>query len=188
MEEKSYPLLEESLSILIKGCLTGDRSCQNRLYVRFSGKMMAVCLRYASIREDAEDCLQDGFIKVFTHIKEFKNEGSFEGWVRKIMVNTCLEKYRKVLYRCSPLSIDELSKISVSDEQILSKIAVKELIEMIQQLPQGCRMVFNLYVFEGLKHHEIAKKLGISEGTSKSNLFDARKILQKRIMDNLKIK
>lgn len=187
MIEKEIRLLENDLGILIKGCKTGDRRYQKILYDRFSGKMMTVCVRYAPTREDAEDCLQEGFVKVFNHISEFKSEGSFEGWLRRIMVNTCLEKYRKTAHPHLPPSMNELSNMSAPGEDILSRLAVKELINLIQELPYSCRMVFNLYVFEGLKHAEISKKLGISEGTSKSNLSDARRKLQKMIMNNQQI-
>lgn len=179
--------MEKQVGILIRGCRAGDRSCQNKLYAQYSGKMMSVCLRYVSNREEAEDILQEGFLKVFVHIHEFKNQGSFEGWMRKIMVNTALERYRKKPHLYPVIRLEDINEINIATEEILSRINVKELINMIQKLPPGYRMVFNLHVFEGLKHREIAQKLGISEGTSKSNLSDARTILQKRVINSLKI-
>lgn len=180
-------LLEEEEYILIRACVAGNRSCENKLYTKYAGKMMAVCLRYASCKEEAEDILQEGFIKVFTHIREFKKEGSFEGWVRKIMINTALEQYRRRSHLYPLVSLDEVTETSICKEEILSRITLKELIEMIQRLPPASRIVFNLYVFEGFKHREIAKRLGISEGTSKSNLSDARAMLQKKILNSRKI-
>ncbi|MGH2643340.1 MAG: RNA polymerase sigma factor [Chitinophagaceae bacterium] len=189
MSKSGLYLLNEQSSIMLKGCIAGDRSCQNKLYEEFSGKMFPVCLRYTGNREDAEDVLQEGFIKVFTHIREFKNEGSLEGWIRKIMVNTALEKYRKQSHLYPVKNMEETAEMNLfmESEDIISRLTTKELILMIQSLPPRYRMVFNLYVFEGMKHREIADELGISEGTSKSNLSDARAILQKKVTDSLKI-
>ena len=157
------------------------------LYESLASKMFVVCLRYARNREEAEEVLQEGFMKVFDHIHQYKFTGSFEGWVRKIMVNCALSKYRSKTYLHAVASIDAgNSNVEYADnEDILSKIGVKELIKMVQQLPPAYRMVFNLYVFEGMKHREIASQLNISEGTSKSNLSDARAILQKNVMHSL---
>jgi RNA polymerase sigma factor (sigma-70 family) len=167
---------------LIKGCLKADRNAQHNLYALLAKDMFIVCQRYSLNREDAEDSLQEGFIKVFDNIQQFRNEGPFQAWVRKIMVNCSLQKLRSrpILYAIPHINIDDVDfKI---DENITSMIEVKELVRMMQDLPPACKMVFNLYVFEGLKHKEIADLLGITNGTSKSNLFDARKILQKMII------
>lgn len=170
---------------LIKGCLKGDRSAQNELYNLYSAKMFAVCLRYSRTKEEAEDTFHDGFMKIYQNLSGYRNEGSFEGWMRKIMVNTAIEKYRKNSHLSVVLSLDSYNGNGLTEkyytEDIIANLEVEELMEMIQKLPPAYKMVFNLYVFEGLKHKEIAESLGISEGTSKSNLSDARKILQKTI-------
>ena len=176
------------LQQLIQECIEGDRQSQNRLYNCFAPKMFGVCLRYCRNREEAEEILQEGFMKVFEFIHQFKFQGSFEGWIRKIMVNCALQKYRSKPQLRVVSEIDNSTiEFSQGIEDILSRLGTKELLEMVQQLPPGYRMVFNLYVFEGMKHREIAKCLGISEGTSKSNLSDARQLLQKAIWNSLLI-
>ncbi len=178
----------ESEDILIKKCIEWDSSAQNRLYDKFASKMLAVCFRYSRNKEEAEDILHEGFMKVFENIHKFRNEGSLEGWIRKIMYHTAIQKFRSRKEVENTISIDHnhlnLSHHSSSD--ILSQIGVKELIKLIQNLPPKYQIVFNLYVFEGLKHREIAEKLGVTEGTSKSNLSDARAILQREINKTLK--
>jgi RNA polymerase sigma-70 factor (ECF subfamily) len=178
----------ESDDILIKKCIEWDSSAQNRLYDKFASKMLAVCFRYSRNKEEAEDILHEGFMKVFENIHKFRSEGSLEGWIRKIMYHTAIQKFRSRKEVENTISIDHnhlnLSHHSSSD--ILSQIGVKELIQLIQNLPPKYQIVFNLYVFEGLKHREIAEKLGVTEGTSKSNLSDARAILQREINKTLK--
>ena len=126
-------------------------------------------------------------MRVFEYIHQFRFNGSFEGWIRKIMVNSALQKFRKVSQMRAVTDIDSITYADMSCESIFGQIGQKELMGMVQQLPPAYRVVFNLYVFEGLKHREIATLLNISEGTSKSNLFDARLILQKAIISNLKV-
>jgi RNA polymerase sigma factor (sigma-70 family) len=149
--------------------------------------MFAVCFRYAKSREEAEDVLQEGFVKVFENIGKFRKEGSLEGWIRKIMYHTAIQKFRERKEVDNAISLDGTNLILTqqSSDDILSNIQVKELLKLIQELPTRYQLVFNLYVFEGLKHREIAEQLGISEGTSKSNLSDARSILQKKIQNTL---
>lgn len=144
---------------------------------------MGVCLRYARNREEAEEILQEGFLRVFTYIKTFKSNGSFEGWIRKIMVNAALFHYRNksILQPVIRMSANGYGDDVKDDTDISSCMDAKELLSLIQTLPAGYRMVFNLYVFEGYKHREIAEALGIAEGTSKSNLSDARMYLQKAL-------
>ena len=161
--------------------MNGHRQSQNRLYAILMPKMFGVCLRYSKSREEAEEILQEGFIRVFEFIHQYNFAGSFEGWVRKIMVNCALQKYRSKKQMHAVVSIDSTAVEPISNEEILSKIGTKELLKMVQQLSPAYRMVFNLYVFEGMKHREIAEHLGISEGTSKSNLSDARSFLQKAV-------
>ena len=148
---------------------------------------MGVCYRYARNREDAEDILQDAFIKIFKKINQFKGDGSFEGWARKIVVNTALEYFRtKTKWQNVPLNeFSEAFEIE-NDNDILSDLSFQEMLLLVQDLPPTYRLVFNLYAFEGLKHREIAQELGISEGTSKSNLYDARRILQRKLSGILK--
>jgi len=145
--------------------------------------MYGVCLRYARDSADAEDILQEGFVRVFTKIKQFEFKGSFEGWMRRIMVNTALEKFRKHdrLYPVEEISVYESTEWV---EETISSITADELMKMIQELPPRYRMVFNLYAIEGYSHLEIGAMMNISEGTSKSNLSRARMILQKRVTDN----
>lgn len=166
----------------IRKCIKGERKAQTELYRRFAPKMYGVCLRYSKDSSEAEDNLQEGFIRVFTKIDQFGFKGSFEGWVRRIMVNTALEKFRKKdqLYPVEDMVIYEDNSIS---EDTISGISADDLLKMIQKLPPRYRMVFNLYVIEGYSHQEIGVMMDISEGTSKSNLSRARVILQKRVIE-----
>lgn len=166
---------------LLEGCRRQERGPQTLLYNRYRQKMFLICLRYAASREEAEEILQEGFIKVFEFIHQYKHAGSFEGWMRKIMVNCALQRFRakKRMYAIS--EIDSRPADPFSAETASSHLGTKELLQMVQQLPPSYRLVFNLYVFEGMKHREIAAHLNISEGTSKSNLSAARGILQNRV-------
>jgi RNA polymerase sigma-70 factor (ECF subfamily) len=178
----------EEQNALIKKCIEWDRNAQHVLYKLFASKMFAVCMRYSASREEAEDTLQEGFMKVFEKIKSFRSEGSLEGWIKKIMVNAALQKFRSSKEEKLSVRISDYENHlpHYSDENILSRLGIQELMTMIQNLTPAYRMVFNLYVFEGMKHREIAEQLGISEGTSKSNLADARTILQKAVNNSLK--
>jgi RNA polymerase sigma-70 factor (ECF subfamily) len=149
--------------------------------------MMIVCLRYAKNLEEAEEILQDGFIRVFKFIGQFKNEGSFEGWIRKIMVNCALQKLRNQSYLRPLISLNTSLHDEGYEDPVLENINGKEMLLMVQALSPAYRMVFNLYHFEGYKHREIALMLGIEEGTSKSNLAQARKNLQTAVKKNLRI-
>jgi len=184
---KDSDITSTELQKLIAGCVACDRRCQRTVYELYAPSMMALCERYSKNQEEAEEVLQDGFILVFRFIHQFKNLGSFGGWIRKIIINCALKKYRRKYngFHFIPLS-DDLYRIP-AEHASSDPFSGKDLIRMIQQLPPACRMVFNLYVFEGLKHREIADMLGITEGTSKSNLFDARSILKKQILREMKI-
>lgn len=179
-ESEHLPL--DNLEQLIADCMTGRRHAQNRIYEIFAPKMLPVCLRYAYDREEAEEILQEGFIKMFTHILQFRREGSFEGWVRRIMVNAALQRYREKARMYPVVSLQEEITVKATGNETYANIGYKDLLELVQKLPPAYRLVFNLYVFEGMKHKEIAEALKISEGTSKSNLYDARLILQREIM------
>ncbi|HKB43361.1 MAG TPA: RNA polymerase sigma factor [Chitinophagaceae bacterium] len=175
----SNQLLADSHRLLIKGCIAGDRASQAKLYHAYAGKMMGVCVWYARNREEAEEILQDGFVRVFTYINKFNGKGSFDGWIRRVMVSAAYSKYRSKSARLRPvIELNAEFHDSFTDPVIISQYNEKELIKLVQTLSPAYRMVFNLYVFEGMKHREIAEALNISEGTSKSNLADARKILQ----------
>jgi RNA polymerase sigma factor (sigma-70 family) len=180
--------LADNIKNIIEGCIAGDRNYQSNLYKLFSPKMMIVCLRYAKNLEEAEEILQDGFIRVFKYIQQFKNEGSFEGWIRKIMVNSALQKLRSQssLRPMLVLYGDEVGN-EVFEEKIIDTITGKEMLLMVQALSPAYRLVFNLFHFEGYKHREIAAMLGIEEGTSKSNLAQAKRILQNAVKKNLSI-
>jgi RNA polymerase sigma-70 factor (ECF subfamily) len=164
-------------SDLIEGCMEGNRRMQEELYRRFSPRMFAVCLRYAGNAEEAEDILQEGFIKVFKKLDSFRREGSFEGWVRRIFVNTAIEHFRKKRY-LQPVTEKEENTIEGKYFSILDELAEKDILALVQELSPGYRTVFNMYVVEGYTHKEIGDMLGISEGTSKSQLSRAKVILQ----------
>ena len=150
---------------------------QHELYKRFAPKMYGVCLRYASNSEEAEDILQEGFIKVFNKIGSFRKEGSFEGWIRRIFVNTAIEQFRKKVYLQPITEMDE-DTLEGKYLSVLDRLSEKDIIQLVQQLSPGYRTVFNMYVVEGYTHKQIAEMLGISEGTSKSQLSRAKTILQ----------
>ncbi|HEY4151675.1 MAG TPA: sigma-70 family RNA polymerase sigma factor [Chitinophagaceae bacterium] len=173
-----------SESDLINGCLAGDRRMQELLYQRFSPKMYAVCLRYASNADDAQDLLQEGFIKVFRNLDKFRKEGSFEGWIRRVFVNTAIEQYRK---KVNLNSIGDREEQTIADNSwnVLDQLGEKDIIGLVQELAPGYRAVFNMYVIEGYSHKDIGEMLGISEGTSKSQLARARVILQKKVEEFL---
>jgi RNA polymerase sigma factor (sigma-70 family) len=162
---------------LLEGCRRGDRKMQHELYNRFAPKMYGVCLRYASNAEEAEDILQEGFIKIFNKINSYRGEGSFEGWIRRIFVNTAIEHFRKKIY-LQPISETEENTVEGKYLSVLDSLAEKDIIQLVQQLSPGYRTVFNMYVVEGYTHKQIAEMLGISEGTSKSQLSRAKLILQ----------
>ena len=164
-------------SDLIEGCISGDRKMQYELYQRFAPKMYGVCLRYAGNVEEAEDILQEGFIKIFNKMSSFRGEGSFEGWIRRIFVNTAIEHFRRKTY-LQPITEIEENTVEGKYLSVLDNLAEKDIIQLIQQLSPGYRTVFNMYVVEGYTHKQVAEALGISEGTSKSQLSRAKLILQ----------
>jgi RNA polymerase sigma-70 factor (ECF subfamily) len=179
--------MHEELNQLIQECCRGNRQSQSRLYSYLSPKMFVVCQRYSKSREEAEETLHEGFVKMFEHLHQYKFAGAFEGWVRKIMVNCALQKFRKKTHLHAVVNIEENASQYSDNENISAQLSAKELMQLVQKLPPAYQMVFNLYVFEGMKHREIAELLGISEGTSKSNLSDARTILQKAVIKNSQI-
>jgi RNA polymerase sigma-70 factor (ECF subfamily) len=157
--------------------LRGSAQCQRELYERFAGKMFAVCLRYARTREDAADILQDGFMKVFAKLGQFQFQGSFEGWVRRVMVNTALRAYQKQRYDFELTGFERLPETPV-DPDAVAILSEAELLNLVRNLPDGYRAVFNLVAIEGYSHAEAADLLGIQESTSRSQLTKARRYLE----------
>jgi len=174
---------------LIRGCLRGKAQCQRDLYERFAGKMYAVCLRYARSREDAADILQEGFIKVFSKLEQFQFNGSFEGWIRKVMVNTALRAYQKQRFEFEQSGYERLPELPV-DPDAMAMLSETELLNLVRQLPDGYRAVFNLVAIEGYSHAEAATMLGIQESTSRSQLTKARRHLEVEVvkLDRILIK
>ena len=173
---------------LIRACIKEDAASQKEVFIRFSSRMLGVCNRYARNSADAEDILQDAFIKVFDKIHQFKFEGSFEGWIRKIVVNTALKKYSVRRYEKEVTGYDIKDRDeSAMEASAYSHLNQKELMQLINNLPDGYRIIFNLYVVEGYQHNEIAEMLGIQAGTSRSQLVKARGMLQKQIIELQKI-
>lgn len=166
---------------LVKGCLDGDTVAQREMYKRYAAKMLGVCRRYVKSIEEAEDILQEGFITVFSKLHQFKMQGSLEGWIRRIMVSRAIEHYRKAARFVPVLDIEGKENMLISPDDVLSSISADELLLMISELPDTHRMVFNLYIFEDMDHKDIAQKLNIPVGTSKSTLFYARMMLRNKI-------
>lgn len=180
--------MAELFSDIINRCKQGDRKAQEAVYNLLSAKMFAVCMRYCQSRAEAEDVLHDGFVTIFTKIKQFNHTGSFEGWARRIFVNHALERCRSdnrlpVIENIEAVEyqLAEEEMADVADEWAAYQLSEADLLNLINQLPQQYRMVFNMYVMEGLSHREISDKLDVSEGTSRSNLQRARSILQKQV-------
>lgn len=167
---------------LIERCARADRHAQKELYDLFSGRMYVICLRYTKSQPDAEDVLQEAFIKVFKNIGSFRGESRLEYWVKRVVINTALNHQRNKLYQYPMYDIEDI-KQGYNYENILSEFQLEDLLKMIRSLPDGCQTVFNLYAIEGYNHKEIASMLGISEGTSKSQFSRARKLLQEKILE-----
>ena len=174
-------------SSIIKGCIAGERVSQERLFNFYSSKMLGVCMWYARNKEEAEEILLDGFLRVFTYIKNYSGRGSFEGWMRQIMVNAALLKYRSKTKLNLFVEFDLERHDRADHYSIAEKVEADDLMRMVQTLSPACRLVFNLYVLEGYKHREIAELLDISENTSKSNLFDARTKLRNMLLSKKRL-
>ena len=174
---------------LILGCKRKDPVAQRQVYTIYSGRMFGICVRYAKNYADAEDIMQESFMKIFDKIHQFKNEGSFEGWIKRIVINTALKKYTLLRYekeRNHP-DLTLLEQNHHIDPSAYSSLTEKDLLKLIHELPDGYRLIFNLNVIEGFKHDEIATMLGIQAVTSRTQLAKARNMLQKRIMELQKI-
>jgi RNA polymerase sigma-70 factor (ECF subfamily) len=167
---------------LVKRCKAGERKAQEMLYKRFASKMLGVCCRYANDKMEAEDMLQNGFIRVFQKIGDFRGEGSFEGWVRRIMVHASIEYYRRNNKMMQLVDLDEAESEMSGNPLATARLEAKDLLLLVQRLSPGYRIVFNLYAIEGYSHKEIAAIVGITEGASKSQLSRARGILREQVL------
>ncbi len=162
--------------VLIKRCLADDRVAITELYQRYSGVLYAICLRYTSGREDANDLLHDGFIRILQKMSEFRFEGSFEGWLKRVMVTMAINFYRKQK-KSTSVQLDLLAPLEDDAPDVLDSLSAEYLVSVISELPDGYKQVFNLFAIEGYKHKEIAEMLGITESTSKTQYFKAKKWL-----------
>jgi RNA polymerase sigma-70 factor, ECF subfamily len=172
---------------LAKGCRQGDPKAQKQLFDRFSGKMLGVCARYADSIEEAEDVLQESFIKIFNRIDSYKGEGSLEGWIRRVMVNTSLDQLRKNKAFSNTVHLDMINSEPTSEDYTIEELSAKDLLKLMKTMPRGFRTVFNLYAIEGFNHKEIAAQLGITESTSKSQYSRAKMYFQKLITNTEKL-
>jgi RNA polymerase sigma-70 factor (ECF subfamily) len=163
---------------LITRSKAGERKAQELLYKQLAPKMLGVCMRYATDRMEAEDMLQNGFVKTFSKLEDYRGKGAFEGWVRRIMVHCSIEYYRKHHKMIQVMDVTELSQEPSVNPSALADMSARDLMALINQLSPGYRMVFNLYAIEGYSHREIADIVGITEGASKSQLSRARTILK----------
>ncbi|CAN5176981.1 sigma-70 family RNA polymerase sigma factor [soil metagenome] len=174
----SYMTTEE----IIRGCIEGKRAAQNKLYEHYHGRMLGVCLRYAGSKDEAKEIMNIGFLKVFQTINRFEDGlGNIDAWIYRVMVNTSIDYYRKELKHRYQDDVDNHYHIQDESADAISEMSMDELIKLVQTLSPAYRTVFNLYVIDGFSHKEIADQLGISEGTSKSNLAKARMNLQEMI-------
>jgi RNA polymerase sigma factor (sigma-70 family) len=163
---------------ILSGCLQNDAGAQRELYTRYSPKMLSVCYRFAHNREDAEDMLQEGFIKVFSQVHTFQNKGAFEGWVRRIMVHTCINHLKKNKKFNESVDIIYATGVQVREESVPAIVQAKQIVECIRLLPLGYRTVLNLYAIEGYTHKEISVMLDVEESTSRSQYTRAKQMLE----------
>lgn len=168
---------------IIKGCIKGDRSQQRALYEAYCQKMMAIAKRYTKTTEEAEDVLQEAFVKVFASIGSFRNDSKLNTWITRIVINTALNAQRSKLYLLPMVDIEN-TNLHENESVSLAGFELAELISMIQSLPDGCRMVFNLFAIEGYSHKEIGEMLGVNEGTSKSQYNRAKELLRLKLKNH----
>jgi RNA polymerase sigma-70 factor (ECF subfamily) len=166
---------------LINGCKEGKRGARKELFDKYRSLLLGICLRYSKNKSEAEDILMEGFINIYTKINTYSHQGAFEGWMRKVMVNTAIDYHRKNEKYNKPDDIDEHYNIQSKDEDALKQLSAKEIMALIQKMPPGYRLVFNLYAIEGYTHKEISQKFEISVSTSKSQLQKARLWIIKRL-------
>jgi len=179
----------QDLKEIIDGCIRGQRAAQDALYKKFSGLMFGICLRYAGNRMEAQDVLQEVFVKIFNNIASYNHEGSFEGWLRRIAVNTSITNYRKNLKHAFQKDVDDLMRTGQEPSVFEDlEFTAEEMMLCIEKLPQGYKTVFNLYVVEGFMHKEISEMLGIDVNTSKSQLSRAKTYLQRELKNSAIVK
>ncbi len=166
----------------LKGCLRQDRSCQKALYYHFYSYVLSICLYYSSNREEADEVANDAFVKIFHQLNQYDNRFPFKSWLRRVVVNTAIDGFRRRSKYAPTINLNSGHEVLLEPE-VLSQIAAEEILEMVQQLPPKYRLVFNLFVLEGFSHEEIAERLNINVGTSKSNLYKARQ----KLKDMLKV-
>ncbi len=179
-------LRTQRLHDLIRSCLQGQETAYKELFDLFSPKMLALCHRYAKDKYEAEDWLQEGFIRAFNNLKSFKFEGSFEGWLRRIMINNALRNLNKPARKNTFAGLEQYLDPGV-DAQVLHSLAAEEIINVVNKLPDGYRTIFNLNVVEGYSHKEISELLGINESTSRSQLVKAKRALRNKLRKLLKL-
>ncbi len=174
---------------IVEGCIAGKRRAQNQLYQKYAPGMFGVCLRYCKNTAEAEDILQEGFIKIFKNVKKYRKEGSFEGWIRRIMVNSAITHFNKNKIHFEDINEEKMEFPEETEtNETFTPVDQEVLLNLIQNMPEGYRMVLNLYVFEGYNHKEISEILNISENTSKSQLSKARKYLKNKLEEINKVK
>lgn len=171
---------DSNLNRMWEGCLQNDRKQQEALYRALAPKMLAVCMRYANDRDEAQDILQEGFIKMFNNVHKYRGDGNLEGWIRRIMVHTAISRYRKLKPMVLVEDMAEEGAISIASQNA-NNLEVNDLMKLVQQLPQAYRSVFNMYAVEGYSHQEIGNKLGITELLSRTTLYRARNILKEKL-------
>lgn len=172
---------------LVEGCRRQDRITQRQLYERFAGKLFVVCKRYVKDADEAEDILQDAFVKIYRHISQFRFECPLEAWLKRVVINTALKHLRKQQPWDQTMDVQDLAPVLPQADESLPALNYQYLLQLIQQLPPGCRTVFNLYAIEGYNHPEIAEMLDIAEGTSKSQYARARNLLQQKLQSDKRL-
>lgn len=175
-------LNKTELTEVIRGCRRGDRQAQNRLYRAFHAWASAICQRYARDAEEARECVQDGFFKVFTKIDRYKGDLSFEAWLKRVIINTCIDRYRAGLHETPTVALSEAQEEQVLAETLINADA-EYLLQLVRRLPPAYQATFNLFAIEGYEYEEIARMLGVSVGSVKSNLFKARSRLKEMLAD-----
>ena len=180
---KKQPFDKNDPLSIISACIAGDQTAQKALITTFLSYAKTVCYPYVANKQEAEEVINDGFLKVFNNLNKYDHARPFKSWFKSILINTAIDHYRKNVNQLRQVNID-YANLSYEDSGIISKISADEILQLVQKLPPTYRMVFNLYVIEGYNHREIAELLNIKEGTSKSNLQDARKKLQSMIQEN----
>lgn len=168
-------------SELLDGCLRRDSKAQAALYHKYKGRFFGICRRYTQSKEEAEDIFQDAFVKVFSNLKELRSADQLSAWIRRVVVNVCIDYYHKRITFVDIAEVPEMAPADWQSDSVIARMNNQELLSLVNELPDGARMVFNLFVIDGYGHQEIARMLGISEGTSKSQLFFAKKLLKKKL-------